>query len=102
MTEEEELNEEVAFDVDMLYAMADLDADGYLSPEEIRIFYIEETGYNMTNEEIAYVFEVLDTDKDNLISWDESYYYVVAEENPISLMSKKEKTELIFKTFDLN
>jgi len=80
----------------MLFAMADLDADGYLSPEEIRIFYIEETGYNMTNEEIAYIFEVLDTNNDTLISWNESYNYVVGEENPISLMSKKDKTELIF------
>jgi Ca2+-binding EF-hand superfamily protein len=58
-------------------------------------------GYELSDEELAYGFLIIDTNEDDLISWQEMYEFADSQQK-IALKSRSDTTDLIFTYFDTN
>jgi|LauGreDrversion4_2_1035121.scaffolds.fasta_scaffold321088_2 hypothetical protein len=62
------INTQLENEVDQFFLYVDTNKDGYVSPQEVDNFYAS-MGYELSDEELAYGFLLIDSNGDGLISW---------------------------------
>jgi Ca2+-binding EF-hand superfamily protein len=62
------VNTQLADEVDQFFLFVDANKDGFVSAQEIDAFY-SAMGYELSDEELAYGFLLIDSNGDGLISW---------------------------------
>ena len=61
-------NNQLESEVDEFFRYVDANQDGYVSPQEFDNFYTSQ-GFAFSDEEIAYIYLLVDSNGDGLISW---------------------------------
>ena len=98
----ESFAEDLKAEVDEAFAMGDTNRDGLISKDEMRAAIIAE-GKPVNEQEIAYIYMLVDANADGFISWNELYNFVkMMSESDFSLYTKAEKTNLVFQYYDSN
>ena len=73
------INARIADEVDEFFLYVDADHDRFVSSQELKNFYTS-LGYEITDEELALAFLLIDTNGDGLISWSEMYDFAESQQ----------------------
>jgi Ca2+-binding EF-hand superfamily protein len=93
-------NDDLAAQVDTVFALVDTNKDGFISSAELKAAIAVENPL-VTDEEVKFVMAFIDANGDGLISWDELYNFAKAQEGQ-TLFTKAEKADIIMNHYDTN
>jgi hypothetical protein len=79
--------------------MIDSNRDGFITQQELKTA-LDMMGEHVTNEELTFVFNIIDANKDGKLSNSEVYNF--AKTQGMSLYSRAEKTNILFRVYDSN
>lgn len=89
-------------EVDEAYAVVDTNRDGFITPAELKAA-IQAEGKPVTDEEIQFVFLLIDANQDGKLSWNECYNFAKSQGGlNVSLYTRSEKVNIIFQYYDTN
>lgn len=89
-------------EVDEVFSVADSNRDGFILPAELKAAMHAE-GQLVSDEEIQFVFLLIDANQDGKVSWNECYNFAKSQGGlNVSLYTRSEKVNIIFQYYDLN